>query len=67
MGSTAKWDARFRALAGRDRAPGTRQIVQGWLVGDGLPAVVDRGTGCLIAESEARWDTASVFQRCVTN
>jgi hypothetical protein len=36
-------------------------------VGDGLPAIADRGTGCLIAESESSWDTVSVFQRCVTN
>ncbi|HKM80460.1 MAG TPA: hypothetical protein VJY15_05800 [Candidatus Acidoferrum sp.] len=36
-------------------------------MGDGLPAIADRGTGCLIAGSESRWDTASVFQRCVTN
>jgi hypothetical protein len=36
-------------------------------VGDGLLAVADRGTGCLIAESESRWDTVSVSQGCVTN
>jgi len=67
MGSTAKWDAGLRAPSGGDRAPGTRQIVQGWPVGDGLLAVADRGTGCLIAESESRWDTVSVSQGCVTN
>ena len=35
-----------RAAGGRDRGPGTRQIVQGWPVGDGLPAVADRGPDC---------------------